>query len=95
MYSKVYWITCDPTHTDSLMAHYDSVITPAIKASEKHVGHHMIQTSDAKWLLISNYTSKDAAEAAAPMVQELVKPMIEQFGMALDTLTEGEVARSY
>ena len=95
MYSKVYWITCNPGQSEALLAHYDSAITPAIQESEKHVGHHMIQTDDAKWLLVSNYVSKDAAESAVSMVQELVKPMIEQYGMSLEVITEGEVSRSY
>lgn len=95
MYSKVYRVTCSPGQGDALMAHYDSAITPAIRESEKHAGHHMIQTNDTKWLLVSNYISKDAAESAVPMVQDLVKPMIEQYGMDLEVITEGEVTRSY
>jgi len=94
MYSKVYWIGCDPTHADSLMAHYDSVLTPAIKSSEYHVGHHMIEAGSGKWLLVSNYNDQAAAEAAGPLVQELVKPMAEQYGMTLEVITQGEVARS-
>ena len=94
MYSKVYWISCDPDKTEKLLAHYDSVLTPAIKNSEHHAGHHMIETGDGKWLLISNYHNAAGAEAAVPLVQELVKPMIEQYGMTLDVLTQGEVARS-
>ena len=34
------------------------------------------------------------AEATVPMVQELVKPMMEQFGMTLEVITKGEVMRS-
>ena len=95
MYSKVYWITCSPEQNEALLEHYDSVVVPAVKASEKHIGHHMVQTEDAKWLLVSNYVSQEAAEAAVPMVQELVKPMIEAHGMTLEVITEGEAIRSY
>jgi hypothetical protein len=34
MYSKVYWIGCDPDKAPNLMEHYDSVLTPAIQSSE-------------------------------------------------------------
>jgi hypothetical protein len=84
MYSKVYWIGCDPDKAPNLMEHYDSVLTPAIQSSEYHVG----------WLLVSNYHDKAGADAAVPMVQELVKPMVEQYGMTLEVITEGKVARS-
>lgn len=94
MYSKIYWIGCDPTQADNLMEHYDSVLTPAIKSSEYHAGHHMVEAGSGRWLLVSNYHDKAAAEAATPLVQELVKPMVEQFGMTLDVITQGEVARS-
>lgn len=94
MYAKVYLLACDRDKVDALMAHYDSVITPAIRASEYHVGHQMIQMDEDKWVLVSNYKSKEAAEAAAPMVQELVNPMIDEFGISLDLYTDGEVVRS-
>ena len=94
MYAKVYWIGCDPTHADSLMEHYDSVVVPAVKSSEHHVGHHMIEAGSGKWLLVSNYHDKAASEVAVPLVQELVKPMVEQYGMTLEVITEGEVVRS-
>jgi hypothetical protein len=94
MYAKVYWIGCDPAQADNLMEHYDSVMTPAIQSSEHHAGHHMIEAGSGKWLLVSNYHDKAAAEAAIPLVQELVKPMAEQYGMTLDIITQGEVARS-
>ena len=95
MHSKVYWISCSPGQSEALLEYYDAVIVPAVKASEHHVGHHMVQSEDEKWLLVSNYNSKEAAEAAVPMVQELVKPMIENQGMTLDVITEGEVVRSF
>ena len=94
MYSKVYWISCAPGQSDALLAHYDAAIVPAIKASEHHVGHHMIASGTDRWLLISNYVSQGAAEAAASMVQEIVRPMAEQYGMTLDVITEGEVVYS-
>ena len=65
MYSKVYWITCDEGQGDALLAYYDSVVTQAIRDSDYHVGHHMIQVEEGRrWLLVSNYTSGDAAERA-------------------------------
>ena len=94
MYSKVYWICCDPDKAPNLMEHYDSVLTPAIQSSEYHVGHHMVEAGSGKWLLVSNYHDKAGADAAVPMVQELVKPMVEQYGMTLEVITEGKVARS-
>jgi phage terminase large subunit-like protein len=93
-YSKVYWIGCDPDKAPNLMEHYDSVLTPAIQSSEYHVGHHMVEAGSGKWLLVSNYHDKAGADAAVPMVQELVKPMVEQYGMTLEVITEGKVARS-
>ncbi len=95
MYSKVYWITCSPGQNEALLDHYDSTVVPAIKASEKHIGHHMVEVGESKWLLVSNYVSREDAEAAVPMVQELVKPMIDNYGMTLEVLTEGEAIRSY
>jgi len=95
MYSKAYWITCDEGKADALMEQYNTTVYPAIKARDKHVGPHMIESGPEKWLLISNYTDKSAADSAVPMVQELVKPMIEQNGMTLEIITEGEVSHSY
>ena len=94
MYSKVYWITCEPGRRDGLLADYDASVVPAINASDKHVGHHMVEVDDHKWLLVSNYVSGEAAEAAVPMVQELVKPMIEAHGMTLEVIGQGEVIRT-
>ena len=94
MYSKVYWIGCDPAQTNNLLEHYDTVLTPAIKSSEYHAGHHMVEAGSGRWILVSNYHDKAGAEAAVPMVQELVKPMVQQFGMTLEVIAEGEVARS-
>jgi hypothetical protein len=94
MYTKVYWIGTNPDQAEKMMEHYDSVMTPAITASEYHAGHQMLETDGGKWLLISNYHDKASADAAGPLVQELVKPMVEQFGMTLENITEGEVIRS-
>ena len=55
----------------------------------------MLEAGDNKWLLVSNYVDAAAAEAAKPMVQELIKPMVETFGMTLEVITEGEVTHSY
>ena len=76
------------------LENYDSVMTPAINSSEHHAGHQMIDVGPGKHCLISNYHSKAAAEAAGPLVQQLVKPMVEQFGMTLEPITEGEAVRS-
>ena len=46
MYSKVYNISCAPGQADALMSHYDQNVTPAIQASEYHVGHLMIETGE-------------------------------------------------
>lgn len=94
MYSKVYWITCNPGHRDGLLADYDASVVPAINASDKHIGHHMVEVDDHKWLLVSNYVSKEAAEAAVPMVQGLIKPMIDAHGMTLEVIDQGEVIRT-
>ena len=93
MYSKVYNVSCSPGQADALMAHYDQNVTPAIQASEHHVGHLMIETGENQWILVSNYASADAAEAASGMVRDLVASMGEQFGMSLDVIGEGDVAR--
>lgn len=95
MYSKAYWITCDEGKSTALMEQYNTSVAPAIKASDKHVGHHMIESGPEKWLLISNYHDKAAADSSVSMVQELVKPMIEQNGMGLEIITEGDVVQSY
>lgn len=94
MYAKVYRLGCNPDNAAKMLEHYDSVMTPAIQSSEFHVGHQMIETDPDKWLLVSTYHDKLAAEAAVPLVQKLVKPMVEQFGLTLDVIAEGEVARS-
>ena len=94
MYSKIYTITCNPGQSAGLLAAYDASIVPAINASDKHVGHHMVEVGDDKWLLVSNYVSKEAAEAALQMVQELVKPMMDAHGMTLEVIGEGEAVRT-
>ncbi len=93
MYSKVYSITCDTGKADALLAHYDAVVAPAVRASGHHVGHQMIQTANERWILTSNYTSAQAAQDALPMVQELVGEMAQKFGMNIETLGEGETLR--
>jgi hypothetical protein len=93
MYTKVYRITSDAEHRDGLLDYYDTVITPAIEASDRHVGHVMVDVGDGAFILSSHYTSADAASAAVPMVQELVGPMRERFGMTLDVIGEGEAVR--
>ena len=93
MYSKVYRITCGEGQDEALMSHYDAVITPAIRESEYHVGHQMVEIDTGKWILVSNYRSAQAAEDAASLVRELVGPMAERFGMQLDVLAEGETIR--
>jgi hypothetical protein len=92
MYSKVYNITCAPGKADALMAFYDQTVTPAIQASEHHVGHLMVENGTDQWILLSNYTSAGAAEAAAGMVRDIVGSMSE-FGVELSLIGEGEAAR--
>ena len=92
MYSKVYNVTCAPGQADALMAFYDQTVTPAIQASEYHVGHLMVENGTDRWILVSNYTSADAAGAAAGMVRDLVASMSE-YGVELSVIGEGEAAR--
>lgn len=94
MYSKVYSITWPVEHTAALEAHYDSVIADAIRGSENHVGHQVISAGPTQWLLISNYTSQQGAEAAAPMVRDLIAPMVDNFGMSIDVIGEGDTTRT-
>lgn len=93
MYSKVYWITCDEGQADALLDHYDTVVTPAIRESAHHVGHLMIEIESNKWILVSNYTSGEAAEEATALVRDLVGTMSEQFGVKLDVIGEGNATR--
>ncbi len=93
MYSKVYSITCDAGKADALMAHYDTIVADAVRHSAHHVSHQMIETADDRWILLSNYTSAQAAKDAFPMVQKLVGEMAEKFGMKIETLGEGETLR--
>ena len=95
MYSKTYWVSCDEGKGGALLEQYAAIVVPAIEASDRHAGHHMIESGSEKWLLISNYHDKLAADAAVTMVQELIKPMIEKNGMTLEPITEGEVIHSY
>ncbi len=93
MYSKVYWITCDEGQSDALLAHYDAVVTPAIRESAHHVGHLMIQVESDRWILVANYTSGEAAAEAGALVRDLVADMSEKFGVNLDIIGEGNVTR--
>ncbi len=93
MYSKVYWITSGAGQNEGLLSHYDSVVTPAVRESAFHVSHQMIEVQSDRWLLVSNYTSAEAVEAAAPMVRDLVDTMAEKYGMTLDVIGEGETTR--
>ena len=93
MYSKVYSITCDEGQADALLSHYDSVVRPAIKESAHHVGHHMVEVGPDAWMLVADYTGAEAAEGATGLVRELVAEMSAKFGMSLDVIGEGEVAR--
>jgi hypothetical protein len=93
MYSKVYWITCGPGDGTGLMDHYDTVVTQAIQDSQYHVGQQMIQIQPEKWILISNYRSAEAAEAAGPMVRDLVATMSNRFRMTLEVIGEGKTIR--
>ena len=93
MYSKVYSITCGEGQEGALMSHYDDVVAPAIRESAHHVGQQMIEVGDKEWILVSNYTSGEAAEAASDMVRALVGEMSANFGMNLTLIGQGEVSR--
>ena len=93
MYSKVYWITTNAAQSAGLMSHYDSVAEPAIRDSDHHLSHQMVEVQPGKWILVSNYRSADAAEAAGPLVRDLVAAMSEGFGMTLEMIGEGETIR--
>ena len=93
MYSKVYSITCDEGQGDAMMSHYDAVVAPAIRESPHHVGHHMVEVGDDAWILVANYTSAAASEEASGLVGELVGEMSAKFGMELDVIGQGDVAR--
>ena len=95
MYSKTYWIGCADGEAQAMIEYYDSVVTPAVQASDVHIGHHMIQTDNNRWLLVSNYVDQAGAESALGMVQDLVAPMMQKFGMTLEPLAEGEAIRAF
>lgn len=94
MYSKVYWITCLKEQSDELIKHYDAVVTPAIQSSEKHIGQQLIEISSNRWILVSQYVSCDAAKVAEPLVNKLIAPMVENFGMQIEVIGEGDATRS-
>ena len=94
MYSKVYSVTCSEGQADAMMQHYDAVVTPAIRASEAHIGHHMVEIGKDEWILVANYVSHEAADQAAGMVRDLVADLNDRFGMQLTVMGEGEVARA-
>jgi hypothetical protein len=93
MYSKVYTITCDEGQKGALMSHYDAVVAPAIGESAHHVGQQMVEVGNDEWILVSNYTSGEAADAATDMVRALVGDMSSKFGMKLSLIGQGEVSR--
>jgi len=93
MYTKVYSITCGEGQEGALMSHYDDVVAPAIRESTHHVGQQMVDVGDAEWILVSNYTSGEAADAASDMVRALVGDMGAKFGMNLTLIGQGEVSR--
>lgn len=95
MYSKVYWLTCDPTKTQAFFNHYDLVISPAVRSAgnHEHIAHQFIEAGVGKWLLIANYSSKVAAESYASTVQELIKPLVVDCGVNLEVMTTGDVTR--
>jgi len=94
MYSRVYSISWPAEHTEALLAHYDSVIADAIRGSKHHIGHQVVSAGPTQWLLISNYTSRQGAEAAAPMVRDLISHMVENFGMSIEVIGEGDTTRA-
>jgi hypothetical protein len=93
MYSKVYTVTCDEGQKDALMSHYDDVVGPAITESAYHVSQQMVEVGNNEWILISNYKSSEAADAASDMVRALVGDMGAKFGMKLTVIGQGETNR--
>jgi hypothetical protein len=94
MYSKVYSVTCAKGQADAMMGHYDAVVTPVIRESEAHIGHHMVQVGDDEWILVANYVSHEAAAAASGMVRDLVADLNDRFGAQLTIMGEGDVVRA-
>ena len=94
MYSKVYWVTCPAEQSSQLIEHYDSVVTPAIQSSEKHIGQQLIEISSGRWILISQYVSHDAVTVAEAMVNKLISRMVEKFDMQFEVIGEGNATRS-
>ena len=72
MYSKIYSITVPADNADALMAHYDDQVASAVRESEHHIGHQMVEVERGSYLLVSNYNSKQDAEVAMTMVQKLI-----------------------
>ena len=95
MYTKVYWLTVDPDIVDEVFEHFDTVATPMITQGEYHGGitHQFITAEPGKYILVANYRSKESSVAAAPLVGKIVGPMVEKFGMKLELITEGDIAR--
>ena len=94
-YSKVYWVKVDPAKADATWEYFDSVVVPWAKASEHHAAftYQVIASEPGQWILVANYQNKEAAEAAAPSVGKIVGPMVEKFGMKLETITAGDIFR--
>ena len=95
MFTKVYWLTIDPSIEDEVFEHFDTVATPMIKEGEYHGGitHQFIAAEPGKFILVANYKSKESSVAAAQLVGKIVGPMVEKFGMKLELITEGEIKR--
>ena len=95
MYSKVYWLSCDPSKQKEVFEYYDNVIIPGIQDAGQHeeIAHQVIEAEDGKWLLVANYKNKAMADAYVPAVKEFIRPLIESFGASLEIITEGNVHR--
>ena len=93
MYSIVYSVTCNEGEADAMISHYDATVAPAIRESEEHVGHLLIEVGDDEWILLANYVSHEAANAALRMVGDLVADLNDRFGTQLTVMGEGEVVR--
>ena len=94
MYSKSYWVACSAGQSDALLSYYDSDVAPAIQSSSYHVGHHMVEVGKDKWLLVSNYKNKAAADEAVEFVKKLIEPMAAKYGLELGVIAEGDVVRT-
>ncbi|MEM7171176.1 MAG: hypothetical protein AAF530_13465 [Pseudomonadota bacterium] len=93
MYSKVYSVSCPSDKAEALMAYYDSETAKTVRESDHHVSHQMIEVEAGSYLLVSNYKDQQAADDAQTLVQKMITPLVERFGMRLEIIGAGETIR--